>query len=88
MINKTVSANNKNLITMKHPKLTSFRRQLGVFALCLLAASAAEAALVKKMDLSEVCSHSGSIFRGIILSAESGEVTAGGAVLPTVTYRV
>lgn len=50
--------------------------------------SVADATTVKKMDLSEICDSADRIFRGRVLGIEAGTVEAGGAELPTVTYRI
>ncbi|MCL4814472.1 MAG: hypothetical protein KJ061_18440 [Vicinamibacteraceae bacterium] len=45
-------------------------------------------AIVKKMDLAEVCARADRIFRGTIVDVVEGSVAAGGGQLPTVTYRI
>jgi hypothetical protein len=55
---------------------------------CLAFGPVADAAMVQKMDLGEVCSRAANIFRGTVLSEVPGTVEAGGATLPTVTYTV
>jgi hypothetical protein len=45
-------------------------------------------AIVKQMDLSEVCARAAMIFRGTIVDVTEGKVAAGGGELPTVTYRI
>jgi len=57
-------------------------------ALATLGFSAAQAALVQKMDLGEVCSRADRIFRGTVTSAVQGEVEAGGTTLATITYQI
>ena len=60
---------------------------LSLLALALVAASL-QAAFVERMDLAEVCSRADKIFRGTVISVTPGEIEAGGAVFPTVTYRL
>lgn len=57
-------------------------------ALVTLAAAPARANLVLKMDLGDLAQRADTIFRGTVLSVEPGTVAAGGAELPTVTYRL
>jgi hypothetical protein len=59
-----------------------------LLVLCFGVASVSDATSVKKLDLAELCSRAERIFRGRILAIESGTVEAGGAELPTVTYRI
>ena len=70
---------------MRSTKKLSFLLALGaVVAL----GSGADAAMVQKMDLPEVCARADKIFRGTVLSAHEGTVQAGGGELPTVTYYI
>lgn len=48
----------------------------------------AGAAMVLKMNLSQLTDRADAIFRGHVLSAEPGKVAIGGGTLPTVTYRL
>jgi hypothetical protein len=48
----------------------------------------AGAAMVAKMNLSQLTDRAEAIFRGHVLSAEPGKITIGGGTLPTVTYRL
>lgn len=59
-------------------------------ALLILTTMAAPltAGMVLKMDLGDLTQRAERIFRGTVLSVEPGTVTAGGAELPTVTYRL
>lgn len=57
-------------------------------ALVALAAAPAGASMVLKMDLGDLAQRADTIFRGTVLSVEPGTVAAGGAELPTVTYRL
>ncbi len=59
-----------------------------LLALGMLATAGLQAALVKKMDLLEICERSDKIFRGIVTSAVAGTVSVGGGELSTVTYQV
>ena len=59
-----------------------------LLALALTFGALAEASMVRKMDLGEVCARANLIFRGTVLSATEGTVEAGGAELPTVRYRI
>lgn len=45
-------------------------------------------AIVKQMDLVEVCSRAAMVFRGTVVDVAEGKVAAGGGELPTVTYRI
>ena len=56
--------------------------------LVALAAAPAGANMVLKMDLGDLAQRADTIFRGTVLSVEPGAVMAGGAELPTVTYRL
>lgn len=68
------------------------RRKLVFCLLAVLALSSlgapAHAATVLQLNLEEMVERSGRIFRGTVLDVREGTVTAGGAELPTVTYRV
>lgn len=57
-----------------------------VFALVL--APIVDAATVRKMDLAEMCNNADRIFRGRVIDVDLGTVEAGGAQLPTVTYKM
>lgn len=56
--------------------------------LILTMAAPLTAGMVLKMDLGDLAQRADRIFRGTVLSVEPGTVTAGGAELPTVTYRL
>jgi hypothetical protein len=60
---------------------------LAVLALGLLWAPA-QAATVLQLNLEQLVERSARIFRGTVLSVKEGTVQAGGAALPTVTYRI
>lgn len=51
-------------------------------------AAPAAGSMVLKMDLGDLAQRADTIFRGTVLSVEPGTVAAGGAELPTVTYRL
>lgn len=61
---------------------------LSVAVFALLVAPLADASMVQKMDLAEMCKNADRIFRGRVLSVETGTMEVGGAELPTVTYRM
>lgn len=61
---------------------------LTLTALVGLPAPILASAIVKGMDLAEVCSRAARIFRGTIVDVTEGKVAAGGGQLPTVTYRI
>ena len=67
---------------------TIFRGALLIALLAGLTAIPAEAGMVLKMDLENLADRADQIFRGTVLSAEPGTITAGGTELPTVTYRI
>ena len=54
----------------------------------MLAAGGAGATTVLQMDLEHLCDRADRIFRGRVVDAVPGTVSAGGAELPTVTYRI
>jgi hypothetical protein len=60
---------------------------LAVLALGLLWAPA-QAATVLQLNLEQMVDRAGLIFRGTVLDIKEGTVQAGGAELPTVTYRI
>jgi len=60
---------------------------LAVLALSLLSPPA-QAATVQQLNLEEMVDRAGRIFRGTVLDIREGTVQAGGAELPTVTYRI
>lgn len=59
-----------------------------LLALALAFGALAQASLVQKMDLGEVCARADKIFRGTVVSAKSGSIEAGGGELPTITYVI
>ena len=61
---------------------------LTLLAIGSMVAGSLSGAMVRKMDLPEICGNSDRIFRGIVRSATPGTVSAGGGELPTVTYRI
>ena len=66
-----------------------FRQFLYPLLLLGLAVSVpARAELVQQMNLDELTSNAGAIYRGTVLDARSGSVEAGGGELPTVTYVI
>lgn len=60
---------------------------LAVLALGLLWAPA-QAATVLQLNLEQMVDRAERIFRGTVLTVREGKVQAGGAELPTVTYRI
>ncbi|HWN43954.1 MAG TPA: hypothetical protein VNW71_17150 [Thermoanaerobaculia bacterium] len=60
---------------------------LAVLALSLIGMQA-QAATVQQLNLEEMVDRAGRIFRGTVLDVREGTVQAGGAELPTVTYRI
>lgn len=56
--------------------------------LCVLFAAPAQATMVKKMDLAQMCEVAGRIFRGTVVDIEKGTVSAGGGDVPTITYHI
>lgn len=60
---------------------------LAVFALAVLW-TPAQAATVLQLNLEQMVDRAARIFRGTVLSVKEGTVQAGGAALPTVTYRL
>ncbi len=69
----------------------SFSRRallVSLVALALLIAPIAQASMVLKMDLGELCQRSNLIFRGRVLDIETGSMQLAGGELPTVTYTL
>ncbi len=67
--------------------MTSFKsRNLVLLALGALCAASLHAAIVKDMDLAEVCANADKVFRGTVVGATEGVVEVGGGELPTVIY--
>lgn len=65
------------------------RRAILLLTLAIVLGSTLHAStLVQKMDMPEVCSRADKIFRGTVVSATPGSIEAGGATLPTITYRM
>jgi hypothetical protein len=63
-------------------------RSVSLFAVALLAlAPHANATIMLQLDLAELTERAGTIFRGTVISVETGAVAAGGGSLPTITYR-
>lgn len=56
--------------------------------LCILLAAPAHATMVRKMDLAQLADAAGLIFRGTVVEAGKGTVSAGGGTIPTITYRI
>jgi hypothetical protein len=54
----------------------------------LLACGALSAATVLQMNLQQMVDRADKIFRGTVMDVREGTVRAGGADLPTVTYRI
>lgn len=52
----------------------------------VLGSLAAHAGMVRQMALTELVDNADKVFRGTVLRAERGSVSAGGAELPTITY--
>lgn len=65
-------------------------RALSWMAAAMLAVitAPAGAAMILKMNLSQLTDRADAIFRGQVLSAEPGKISIGGGTLPTVTYRL
>jgi hypothetical protein len=57
-------------------------------AMLVTMAAPAGAAMILKMNLAELTHRADAIFRGEVVSAEPGKISAGGGTLPTVTYRL
>lgn len=64
------------------------RKSVVFVALAVFAATSLQAAMVRDMDLGEVCNNADKVFRGVVVSATEGTVTVGGGELPTVVYVV
>lgn len=64
-----------------------YRGLLTALALSLLGAQA-QAATVLQMNLEELVDRAHRVFRGTVLDVREGKIDAGGAELPTVTYRL
>jgi hypothetical protein len=60
---------------------------LAVLALSLIGMQA-QAATVQQLNLAQMVSRAERIFRGTVLAIHEGKIDAGGAELPTVTYRI
>ncbi|HEY1271905.1 MAG TPA: hypothetical protein VGF08_07965 [Terriglobales bacterium] len=67
---------------MKNPG----KRLLLLGFICL--SSAMFATTLLQMNLQRLTGNAGKVFRGRVLSIDSGTVTAGGGQLPTVTYKI
>ena len=66
-----------------------FRALLWMMAAMLAAIAApASAAMILKMNLSQLTERADAIFRGHVLAVEPGKIAIGGGTLPTVTYRL
>ena len=61
---------------------------LALMAMMVGTVPVAEATMVRKFDLGELCQRSHMIIRGKVLSMKSTSVSLGGAELPAVTYYV
>jgi hypothetical protein len=65
------------------------RLRLGLAVSAVLAAAVpTQATTLLQFNLKDLATRSDLVFRGTVLSAKPGTVKAGGAELPTVTYRV
>ena len=53
----------------------------------LIPAVPVEATSMLKMDLGDLTMRAGKIFRGKVISVETGAIDVGGGQLPAVTYR-
>src|SRR5262245_46068748 len=51
-------------------------------------ASAAQSTMLLQMNLKDLSTRADKIFRGTVIAVDTGTVRAGGADLPTVTYRL
>ncbi|HEX5716612.1 MAG TPA: hypothetical protein VF179_10665 [Thermoanaerobaculia bacterium] len=60
---------------------------LAVLALSLIGMQA-QAATVQQLNLAQMVSRAERVFRGTVLTIREGKIDAGGAELPTVTYRI
>jgi hypothetical protein len=63
-------------------------RGLVMAAATLLLSTAAHATSLVQMNLKDLATRSDKVFRGTVLSAKPGTVSAGGGTLPTVIYRL
>ncbi len=64
------------------------RNGILLFAASILILSAqVQATTMLKMDLEDLASRAGTIFRGTVIDVEQGTIEAGGGELPAVTYR-
>lgn len=68
--------------------IPAWRAPILVLLLAAMTLAPAGASMVLKMDLADLSERADRIFRGTVLSVEPGAVMAGGAELPTVTYRL
>lgn len=59
-----------------------------LIGLVLLTGASLSATMVRMMDLGELCSRAGMIFRGTVVDVTPGTLELGGGELPTVTYRM
>lgn len=57
-------------------------------AAVVLVAHQVHATIMLQLDLEELTNRADRIFRGAVVSVESGEVAVGGGELPIVTYRI
>ena len=53
----------------------------------LILTAQVHATIMLQMNLEEMTERAGTIFRGTVISVQQGTIEAGGAELPTVTYR-
>lgn len=65
-------------------KISSFFLAAASF---LILAAQVNATIMLQLNLEEMTERAGTIFRGTVISVKQGTIEAGGAELPTVTYR-
>ncbi len=56
--------------------------------LCLIFAPSSQATMARKMDLNQLAAAAGLIFRGTVVDASKGSITASGRKIPTITYQI
>lgn len=65
----------------------SMRRALAGLTALLLAAPITDATTLVQMNLADLSSRAGRIFRGTVIAIDAGTVKAGGGEVPIVTYK-